>query len=819
MALFGLFTRVLTTLLLTTVPVAGSGLTAAQMTAAWGGSSWGGFSWGGSSFYRSARMMPFAHPVIMLSRTSDRSDPVRLDGSEVTGSVYVFIGDLGRRATVRFYLDDPLTAGPPVTIEKEAPYDLLGASLLGPHPLHTETLGAGPHSVTAVVDYDRHLADVVVSRSFSVPPPPEPPPTAPSPAPTDASSGWGSSGGGSSSGSSTPSEPPTQSPVAEGSDFLVSATPDRASPVVLEGSTIAGTAYVFLPAPTGTSSVSFYLDDPATLGPPRQVEMVAPFDLAGGTVQTAQGLDTTQLANGEHVVVATEMSASGAVRRSEARFDVANPEPGVQTPPPPSPSPSPTPAAPAPAPTAGPSPTPTDTTCTGVRVDAGGDLPRAIATHPDGTSFCLGPGVHRLRSSLEPKPGQKLLGAGAGRTVISGARPVSAEKSGSFWVIEGQTSLGTSRFSGTSNQCRHVDGRDPRGMCIYKDQVFLDDMSLWQVGSPAETKPGTFFWDYSSNKIYLSDNPSGRRLEVSVVDETAISGGSAGVVVKDLTVERFGNSIQGGAVSAGRNWTIEGTEVRQNHGGGVHMGMGTVVRANHIHHNGQLGIHGGQAPCSKATGLVVEDNVISYNNIAGYNWAWEGGATKWTHTDGLVVRRNHVHHNYGVGLWTDADNIRTVYEDNLVENNYGEGINHELSFDAIIRRNVIRGNGFHHPVQGKAWGAGIFIDQSPNVKVLNNVVENNNAGITAVQQPEGSSQCGYGTREVRNLLVESNKIRQPTGIAAGLQLLSTSNTAYYLQKNNHWRTNEYVLGSLSGKHFRWIAGDVDLPTWKSYGHS
>ena len=176
------------------------------------------------------------------------------------------------------------------------------------------------------------------------------------------------------------------------------------------------------------------------------------------------------------------------------------------------------------------------------------------------------------------------------------------------------------------------------------------------------------------------------------------------------------------------------------------MGPDTIVRDSYIHHNGQLGIHGGQASCSRAKGLVLADSELSFNNAAGYNYGWEGGATKWTHTDGLIASNNYIHDNYGSGLWTDGPNINVVFEGNRVEDNYASGIIHELGYAAVIRNNVVRRNGFEHPIQGDVWGAGILIDQSRDVEVYGNTVEDNAAGITAVQEPAGD-QCGFGSEQ------------------------------------------------------------------------
>jgi len=454
--------------------------------------------------------------------------------------------------------------------------------------------------------------------------------------------------------------------------------------------------------------------------------------------------------------------------------------------------------------------------CVGIEIASPTKLASEVANNPEASTFCLPSGVYRISQPLNLRHGQKLVGAGARKTIISGAKTVSATETEPYWIVTGQESLGQGAVSTSSGECRPVQGRDPKGMCVYRDQVFLDDTSLWQVGSLEELSSGEFFWDYGTNRIYLIDDPTGRKLEVSVAG-TGISGG-AGVEIRNLTVEKFGNNAQVGAISATNGWLIEGVEVRLNHGAGIHMGPDTVVRYSFIHHNGQLGIHGGQPACAGARGLVLENSELSYNNTAGYNWGWEGGATKWTNTDGLIVRNNLVQHNYGMGLWTDGFNINTLFEGNMVRDNAGMGIDHELGYAAVIRDNVVTGNGFQHPVKNDVWGSGIFIDQSRDVQIYNNTVQDNAAGITAVQEPAGDP-CGYGVAAVTNLSVHDNAVRQPAGIAAGLRLQNESDQSYYSSKNNEWVDNDYTLSDTADAlQFYWTNEPIDADAWRSTGN-
>ena len=174
--------------------------------------------------------------------------------------------------------------------------------------------------------------------------------------------------------------------------------------------------------------------------------------------------------------------------------------------------------------------------CRGVAVSASEDLRAITANGPAGTTFCLAPGTYRISAPLTLKEGQDLFGTGGGVAIISGAKTVTATEEGAYWVITGQTSLGQSAFSGTPNQCRPIEGVDPKGMCVYRDQVFLDDVSLWQVGSLGELSPNEFYWDYDANRIYLADDPGGRKLEVSVTPD-GISGGPD-VQMENVVVEK-----------------------------------------------------------------------------------------------------------------------------------------------------------------------------------------------------------------------------------------------------------------------------------------
>ncbi len=102
----------------------------------------------------------------------------------------------------------------------------------------------------------------------------------------------------------------------------VSTKADRSSAIALGGSSLKGTAYIFLDRDRA-GEVSFYLDD-ASRTNPIAVERLVPYDL-GTTAPdgTARGLNTTGLADGSHTVSAVYKTSS-RTRTFTARFTVAN---------------------------------------------------------------------------------------------------------------------------------------------------------------------------------------------------------------------------------------------------------------------------------------------------------------------------------------------------------------------------------------------------------------------------------------------------------------------------------------------------------------
>ena len=436
-----------------------------------------------------------------------------------------------------------------------------------------------------------------------------------------------------------------------------------------------------------------------------------------------------------------------------------------------------------PAPPSGFGPTASPGVCSGVEVSVQARLDVLVSNYGPGTTFCLSPGIHRIGTPVVPKPNDQFIGqAGA---ILDGSEDISAQftpvatSNGRVWASPNQMEQETPKgiCSGGSESCR------------FAHAVFYDNRPLNRVMTLADLRPGSFFFDYAEHAIYVADNPAGHRVDVAV-SVGAFQGwmtSAVDVTIRNLTIQKFANVAQVGAISCGVGWIVENNDIRLNHGAGLEGG--DLVTGNFIHDNGQLGING--------RGGVIEHNEISFNNTAGFSGRWEAGGAKFTGANDLLVEDNYVHDNDGPGLWSDTDNIDVTYRGNYVANNALEGILHEISYNALIEDNVVTNNGFGSK-SGWLEGAGILILSSPNVEIRANTVMNNLNGITIEQTDRGVGR--YGPYESTDISVDDNVIvmkRGQTGLAQGV-----NDPSYFTDRGNRFAGNTYYLGC-STTPFAW----------------
>ncbi|WP_132211972.1 right-handed parallel beta-helix repeat-containing protein [Kribbella steppae] len=449
--------------------------------------------------------------------------------------------------------------------------------------------------------------------------------------------------------------------------------------------------------------------------------------------------------------------------------------------------------------------------CDGVTVSPSDDLQSTIDAHAAGTTYCLSPGTYRLEQPLEPKEGDALIGRQG--AVVSGSKVLTDwQRFGRVWSTKGFLPA----VPGTHGECL-----ESAPTCAYAEDVFVGKQRLTRVDSPSAVAGGTFHADYATNTITIGDDPGGHLVE-QAVSEGLISATVDDVTVANLVLEQAANEAQVAAVESrqvtpqrsGSGWRIVNNEVRLNHGVGLGLADGAVVDANFVHHQGQLGFG------AWGTGSVVSNNEISFNGVAGYSAGWEAGGSKSWETTRHTVTHNFVHDNRGPGLWTDGGNIHTEYTANKITGNWGAGIQHEISYDAVIRHNEISGNGLRH--SGWAWEAGIQIQSSGGtglIEVAGNIVSDNANGIALIDSGNRTEEvpAPHGPHVVRNVWVHDNRITMSTGQTTGA-VQDIGDTAVYTESNNRFEANTYYLPSVTEPHFSWNDTDLTWGQWRALGN-
>lgn len=411
-----------------------------------------------------------------------------------------------------------------------------------------------------------------------------------------------------------------------------------------------------------------------------------------------------------------------------------------------------------------------------VYISPGERIQAVIENHPPGTTFIIGAGIHR-RQTITPRDGDSFIGESG--AVLNGANLITEFVAfGDVWIIEGQDQIGWA-----AGEC--IEGFE---RCSYGEDLFLDDVPLQHVTSRDQVGPGRWYFDYDNDRVFMGDNPTGRKVEVSGSYGAFIAEGARDVVIRNLIIEKYAAPGQVGAIRGndGVNWIVEDNTVQLNHGVGIVVGDGMIVRRNRVINNGQMGVSG------EGDNVIIEQNEIAYNNYASFAPGWEAGGVKLVGTSGAIVRHNYVHHNRGPGLWTDSDNINVLYEDNIVVHNRGPGIFHEISYDATIRHNVVM---FNSPIPA-AWlyGAQILISSSRSAQIYDNLVvvsaEGGNA-ITVLQQFRGEGNHG-------EFFATDNRIAENTIVFMGDMGINGTGTdweteRFWREAVNTFERNVYYL--------------------------
>lgn len=461
-----------------------------------------------------------------------------------------------------------------------------------------------------------------------------------------------------------------------------------------------------------------------------------------------------------------------------------------------------------------------------VEINPGDDIGSIISGAPSPSHFLLKSGLHRIRdftySGFFPRSNDTFTGEWDtvidGSIVLTGFTEIT-NALGPVWYVGGFTD---EIYDTNSSNC--LSGY----RCNHAEDVFFDGVRMHAVETFDEITTDSFWNDYDNDLVIIGNDPSGHTVEVAAAtwffDQATTA---ANVQVHGLVFQKFANPAQKGliAVKNAHGWIVEDNTFRLNHGYGLSIAPEMQIRRNYFAHNGHLGVGGGP-DTEDLDDIIVEDNEMQSNTEAGFDPNWEGGGTKFTLTTNLVVRRNFVRSNFGVGLWTDIDNQNSLIEYNVVVDNTYVGIFHEISDSAIIRYNSAGSNGSYQ--DSGLQGACILVSASRDVEVYGNKCYTNRDGIGALQQERGDSDKFSYRHVVQNVHFYDNDVQVDDSISgfdgnsswSGLLVqVADDHTPFYTSMGNSFENNRYYVVSTSDPVFTWDdLGNITFTAWQSYGN-
>jgi hypothetical protein len=326
------------------------------------------------------------------------------------------------------------------------------------------------------------------------------------------------------------------------------------------------------------------------------------------------------------------------------------------------------------------------------------------------------------------------------------------------------------------------------------------DYQNWQL-SPRTVyylAPGVHYGSFSANAgdVFVGgwangvgsvlDGQYSRR---SAIDSNISTGDQRDVTIQYLTIQRFTPYVDQTAVNqtGAGGWKLLNSTLRLNvPGGGMFAASDNILRDNCLTENGQYGFQSAQTLSGDdLTGgpynVWIENNEISRNDTCDLSGlidnpalGWksynpvpaqyrnphcgevkgsgnQGGFKLWG-TNGVMIRKNWIHHNWGVGGWADTNNANTTWTGNTITDNENGAIWEEISYNFSITDNYIaRNNLIDGPGNPRFPMPAIYISESGS--------DSKNGGVPPCRMKSciRSGMPGYPNGSVisRNTLVDN----------------------------------------------------------------
>lgn len=420
----------------------------------------------------------------------------------------------------------------------------------------------------------------------------------------------------------------------------------------------------------------------------------------------------------------------------------------------------------------------------------------AVNSTPAGGTVVVRGGVYHETVTISGK--QLTLQSYPGEAVwFDGSSPVTNwAASNNVWVATGWTSEFDSSptyVRGAADSAAGTGFINPAyPMAAHPDQVFIAGIGQAQVGSLGQVKPGTFFVDYSTNRLYLGSNPAGKDVRASdVVKAFQVVG--TGSILRGFGIRRYAPSVPDmGAVSVYRpNVTVENVDIEDVSTQCLNTSAANVTLRNLTARN--CGLMGVQA--NESDNLLIDQVLAEHDNSEHFNGAPAAGGIKVTRSRGISVINSDLVNNDTTALWFDESVYNITITGNRIQNNGRYGAVIELSARAVVADNLFVGN----------VKDGLFVTNSFGISIWNNTFVKNARGVWITQDARVASNKAAAGHDPRQPFPDPTMTWIVDDISMGNNVISqvngTVNTLFAAEQWNHLRSGNQMGITANGDLF------------------
>lgn len=311
-----------------------------------------------------------------------------------------------------------------------------------------------------------------------------------------------------------------------------------------------------------------------------------------------------------------------------------------------------------------------------------------------GTKIIVNPGVYRETVKIDPVGGPKtapltIEAATNGNAIISASDVLSG------WSPDSQYSGAyVTNWRPAEDTCALPGGwPSMQEIALHTEMVFINGISMAQVLTYTDLKPGTFYVDTADGTLHVFPpsgiDPSNATIEAASRAKTISVIGRSNVVLRGLVLEHAANCVNTGAatVTSSNNVLIDSIRANWNNWGGLAVsGSSNITVQNSTgSYNGGVGFQGTQDQA-----ILYTNNETDYNNWRGaqgafYDWAM--GGTKLFQMRTTTVQNHFSYNNQAQGLWFDTDNQNVTINHATLAGSYNAALQLERNEGPITLEN------------------------------------------------------------------------------------------------------------------------------------